>query len=387
MYSSKGKLKGLQPGGIKGWETFQSDPFKFSQEILGPALAGKSEAQQKQLMSILFGNRVASFIMQQMTLQGWKFQRDVPLIKGQAGIEGYDKLQATDPKMAWAALSASWGSLRTALFDSQAAIPVLNALSSAMRGLAYGIGDHPDLSRAVSAASIHLGGLGGAILALGAAARSAKWAMGGLGVGAAVAGGGGSAVGAAAAGAAGARAGTLMRLARFGGGAGVLIGGALAAEHLADVGAHKFRQEIDDAHWNINRVLESKFGRSSLWPTLETTMISGRIMGRGLRSTFDLASVEPPTPYYAKTPDSGLVPGGAMRPGGGAIVHERETVGAVSLTGQTTLTGDVHLTIPGFGDIIGRIVAQGMSHAAGGSLTTGGARPDFTGGPVLQPPT
>jgi hypothetical protein len=60
-----------------------------------------------------------------------------------------------------------------------------------------------------------------------------------------------------------------------------------------------------------------------------------------------------------------------------------------NLTGEVTLTGDVHLDLPGFREAIGRLIAQGIARATGGATgaNVGGARPDFTCGVILQPPT
>ena len=92
-----------------------------------------------------------------------------------------------------------------------------------------------------------------------------------------------------------------------------------------------------------------------------------------------------------------LVPGGAVRPPGmqqhgaagsgvfgdlgGAVLGELKTMSAhlaeaknVTLTGVTNLTGEVRLSVEGFADMIGRMVAKGIQHAVTG-LSGSGARP------------
>jgi hypothetical protein len=88
----------------------------------------------------------------------------------------------------------------------------------------------------------------------------------------------------------------------------------------------------------------------------------------------------------------GGAPGGSGLSGvGDAIVDKLNSVIQsleVALSGAVTLTGDVHLNIPGFGEAIGRLIAQGLAHATGGAgaAPTTGARPDFSGGVSLPGP-
>jgi hypothetical protein len=73
----------------------------------------------------------------------------------------------------------------------------------------------------------------------------------------------------------------------------------------------------------------------------------------------------------------------AAGPGTLQILREHtETVGAVSLEGQTNLTGTVHLDLGQFGVIVGQIVARGLA-VAKGQMSHGPARDDnfgLTGG-------
>lgn len=112
------EAKGVGPGGVVGSALFQTNPYAWAQTILIPALhkAGKdSEKDVRQTMQYLFPNRTAGFIMQQMTMQGWKFDRDRKLIAGTMGLGGYDAMVHNDPKMVYAALMAQWENALTAL--------------------------------------------------------------------------------------------------------------------------------------------------------------------------------------------------------------------------------------------------------------------------------
>lgn len=117
-WTKAGEAKGVRAGGIRGWETFQSNPYKFAQEILLPALqrAGfKDDKQMAQALQYLFPNRTAGFVMSQMTMQGWKFERDQRLIKGASGKSAYDQLMRTDPYMAELALQKQWHNMMIVL--------------------------------------------------------------------------------------------------------------------------------------------------------------------------------------------------------------------------------------------------------------------------------
>jgi hypothetical protein len=111
VWNRVGSAKGLRPGAIKGSDLFQQNPFAWAQNILLPAMLKKGitdEKNQRQVLQYLFPNRTAGFVMQQMTLQGWKFTRDQKLIGQAQGLAGYNELLKTDPQMAALALHKQW---------------------------------------------------------------------------------------------------------------------------------------------------------------------------------------------------------------------------------------------------------------------------------------
>lgn len=118
VWTKSGAAKGVLPGGIKGTELFQENPYAWSQQILMPALraAGiNSPKEQQQYLQMLFANRTAGFAMSQLALQPTKFQRDQQMIRGAQGMEAYQTLLKTDPIMAEAAMAAQWNNIKTRL--------------------------------------------------------------------------------------------------------------------------------------------------------------------------------------------------------------------------------------------------------------------------------
>jgi hypothetical protein len=114
VWDKVGSAKGLAPGGIKGSEVFQANPYEWVQQYLVPALqkAGYlTEAQQKQAIQYLFPNRTAGFVMSQFVTQAWKFERDKKLISQAMGLSSYEQLLKTDPELAEQALHKQWNTL------------------------------------------------------------------------------------------------------------------------------------------------------------------------------------------------------------------------------------------------------------------------------------
>jgi hypothetical protein len=154
VWDKVGSAKGVGPGGILGGETFQHDPYQWTQQYLVPALikAGyDTEDKQRQALQYLFPNRTAGFIMSQMALQGWKFDRDQNLIRQASGLSAYDLLIKKDPNMAYAALSAQWENLKTALGVTlvPVLIPFLRNLTGALNAMGRFAEQHPTLTKAL----------------------------------------------------------------------------------------------------------------------------------------------------------------------------------------------------------------------------------------------
>lgn len=165
-----GATKGVLPGAVSGWQLFQEDPFTWTQKVLMPALVSRGitdPGKQQMMLSRLGGTRTAAFMLQQMGMQGWKFDRDVPLIRGASGLAGYNQLVKRDPMMAQQALEAQWTNVKTRL--GLAVLPMLivgtTKLTNSLMAISNWMGAHPDLTKG---------------LVLGFTALSAAMAFGGM---------------------------------------------------------------------------------------------------------------------------------------------------------------------------------------------------------------
>lgn len=153
-WTKVGELKGIRPGGIKGSEEFQSNPFEWTKKYLMPALQAHgytTEAQQRGALQYLFPNRTSGFIMTQMAMQPWKFDRDKNLIEQAQGLSAYNALLKTDPVMAYAALHKSMENLKAAIGISLVPIliPALKSLTDGLNSFAVWSRAHPNLTKSL----------------------------------------------------------------------------------------------------------------------------------------------------------------------------------------------------------------------------------------------
>lgn len=202
VWSRDGHVKGVAPGGIKGSELFQHNPYEYAQKIILPALLSHgytTPEQQRQVLQYLFPNRTAGFAMTQFVTQGWKFERDQNLIREAHGIDAYNQLLKNDPVMAEKALHAQWQSM-LAIIGYQI-MPTLVRwtlkLIGVLQSVANWVREHPKLVKVLMWALIGLSAalmFGGAVMMLSAAFRALGLVMafsgaGGAGGIAALAGG------------------------------------------------------------------------------------------------------------------------------------------------------------------------------------------------------
>jgi hypothetical protein len=116
VWTKSHMMRGVEPGGIKGWRDFMSNPVDWVQSYLMPALqkAGITDRQaQVQAISYLFQNRTAGFMGVQMAEQYWKFQRDRKLIEDTKGINNYSEIIKMSPSMQEKAIHARMSALKT----------------------------------------------------------------------------------------------------------------------------------------------------------------------------------------------------------------------------------------------------------------------------------
>lgn len=116
VWTKSHMMRGVEPGGIKGWREFMANPVDWVQKYLTPALqkAGYTDKEsQQQAISYLFQNRTAGFAAVQMAEQYWKFQRDRRLIEDTKGINNYAEIMKMSPAMQEKAIHERMQALKT----------------------------------------------------------------------------------------------------------------------------------------------------------------------------------------------------------------------------------------------------------------------------------
>jgi hypothetical protein len=396
-----GRIKRFDEGAFAGEAERFRNPAKWALETLAPALQkqgidpfSRGNPRLARELAMLFSDRNAQKFMEQLLLHRQAMQRFAERTE-KARLD-YERQRATNPSIALEGMGGSWSTLRTALGDSSmmAAIPIINGMSDAMSGLANSIAGHPELAHAATGATLGLGGVTAALVALGAAARGVIWAGGGL----ASIGRGAAAVAAAA----GIGAGTA-------GGTAVLAGAAAATGAAIGVAKETTKRAArgDFTSYNAIDPPIDPFGLATAAGAAgaaDRPRRPGR--SRTALSTAANAGFAPPGTEFPIPPvTSGAGEGGPLPAGsaggaaaghlGGIAASISAAVGAleaaagrpVNLTGQVTLNGDVHVSMGELGAAIGHMIARGLAHAASGGMTSGGARPDFSGGHGPPPPT
>jgi len=361
IYSKGGTLRGIKPGAVKGWSMFQQNPYEWVSKYLLPAFEAKhlSPAQEQQAIQTLFPNRTASFVMAQMALQRWKFDRDIPIYKGQQGLEGYRQMLHDNPEMAFQAAQAQWTRLQIVIGGEllPVLIPAIEKLASVLAALSDFGRVHPDLLKGLV---LGLGGLAvaamvaGPVLMLVAALKALRVAA--LLAPGAVATAARNLPGAVVPGAG--RPGLIATIARP-----AIIGWALGQ---LGMGINPIPEYGDPAeHWRGNYQRPP----GGYKPMEEWAPVVNWFKGL-------LEHVNPFPPAYGDERPGGLL--------GGDRGVAKAAPTEVSLTGTTTLNGTVVLNLGEFGEMVAKMVAKGISRAATGGASGSGARPDL-GHPLPHP--
>lgn len=188
IFTSTGSIKGIRPGGIKGSEEFQADPYQWVQDVLMPALKAKGittpEAVREEV-SHMFVNRTAQQIMTMFATQQMRFEKDATLIGDAKGLGAYDQLIKDDPVARMKAFSEAWSNLMTALGAPlvKPAYDMLMKLTLILNDLAKVAADHPDATRVIGEVVAGVGAVAVAFgaFAVGTAAASAIGLLTGAG--------------------------------------------------------------------------------------------------------------------------------------------------------------------------------------------------------------
>ena len=166
----------VNPRNIQGSELFKTNPFRYVQDVLLPALRSHGivkQADQSAVIDQLFSNRNAGRIANIFGTQGPRIEKDFNLI-GQAGsTSAYAQMMKHDPEMGYRALDAQWENLKTSLGIAlvPVLIPFLRNLTSAFNALAGFAQQHPTLTKGLMltfAGLSVLATVGGGLLIAGA---------------------------------------------------------------------------------------------------------------------------------------------------------------------------------------------------------------------------
>lgn len=352
IYSKGGTLRGVKPGGVKGWDLYTENPFRWINEVVMPAMNAKglTDAQKVQRFQYLFQNRTAGALASQMGMRGYMFERDVPLYRGQAGIASYDDLMKKDPNLLLQALGDQFKVVGTALGEGimRGALPLMAGGAVRLNAMGVGLHDRPGLATGIGGGLIGLAGLA----SVGIMVRGIAFALGGLAMIPGLA-----TVGAA--------------LSRVAGGLAMLSGAALGAkalyEHPGDVapGAGLYKSAMNLLH-----------GRAP-WDNYFPMDGQPTAGGPGLTRYGSFADRE----RESYTPLGELAGQGTKD-----VLRDHESIGSVSLQGETTLTGQIVVNMGEIGSHIQEFILRGISRAMGSPSTTG-ARPDgyaasYPNGPI-----
>ena len=189
QYDKVGQVKKINPGALKGMDQFTSDPYRWMQDVLVPAMASKGITGEKAVlneMGAIFGNRTGSNLFSLMYLQQDKIAKNMAISKNAMGVDQLVTLAKSSPQGAEMALGKSWENLKIAAGEAliPIVVPALLKLAEGFRSLGGVINRHPTVFKYLIEGAAALSGLalaGGSILLLTAGVKAvgllAKFAL------------------------------------------------------------------------------------------------------------------------------------------------------------------------------------------------------------------
>jgi len=132
-----GSIKGLMPGGVKGWELAASDPYAWVNNVLLPALHahGISSPQAVQaVIGTIFQQATAAQMAGIFATQQPRIQKDWNLVHGAKGLEAADAFQTKDPFIAMQGVTEQFKNL-LAIAGGPLAEPAAKGLNDIASGL------------------------------------------------------------------------------------------------------------------------------------------------------------------------------------------------------------------------------------------------------------
>lgn len=184
-----GSIKGLLPGGVKGWELAASDPYAWVNDVLLPALHAHGITSPQAVQSVIgtiFQQATAAQMAGVFATQQARIQKDWNLVHGAKGLEAADAFQTKDPFIAMQGVTEQFKNL-LAIAGGPLAEPAakgLNEIASGLVALENAAKGHPVAASAGLLAAITGAGYTAYKLstaALGGLFKLGKAAAGGAG--------------------------------------------------------------------------------------------------------------------------------------------------------------------------------------------------------------
>jgi hypothetical protein len=109
-----GSIKGLLPGGVKGWQLAASDPYAWVNEVLLPALKSHGITSPEEIqgrIATIFQQATAAQMVSIFATQQARIEKDWNLVHGAKGLEAADIFQSKDPFIAWSGVTEQFKNL------------------------------------------------------------------------------------------------------------------------------------------------------------------------------------------------------------------------------------------------------------------------------------
>lgn len=137
-------VKGVRPEAVKGSKIAERDPLEWVRSVLLPAMdeKGVKPADRAAVLSTMFSDRNAEYIINLMMEQMQRLQKDRATVEKAKGLPGVDQALKDDPYLALARVRGSLQNVGAALSD-----PVMEPLKAAADGAANSLNSLADTAR------------------------------------------------------------------------------------------------------------------------------------------------------------------------------------------------------------------------------------------------
>lgn len=160
-------IKAADPGAVKGWKLFTTDPDRWITEILGPALARFQGDKREELEGALFSDQTARNIADKILNQWPTILKDRGFIDRAPGLAAWQTWAGKDPSMAVTGVRSQFDNLMrdAAKPFMPTAVRVMNWFSELESHLGKVAENHPSATAALGLGSVFAGWSAAAALA------------------------------------------------------------------------------------------------------------------------------------------------------------------------------------------------------------------------------